>query len=80
MPISEKTKNNNKVIGFCNVSEGLINFLGKLSKLRKMTKFKKLLKSENSPKFDIKKTFGTKKIFNYLRLAFSKAFILRYFN
>ena len=58
---------------------------GKLSKSQKLAKSRKeLSKSENLPNFDAKKnepsflTPNTKTAFNHLRLAFTKAQILRY--
>ena len=59
---------------------------GKLSKSQKLAKSKKPSKSRNSPNFDAKKTGlsflnpDLKTAFNHLRLAFTKAPILRHFD
>ena len=56
------------------------------SESKKLAKSKKPSKSENSPNFDAKKagpsflTPGAKEAFNCLRLAFTKALILRHFD
>ena len=70
---------------------GKLSKTGKLSKSRnskgkKSAKSKKPSKSGNSPNFDAKEagpsflTFGAKEAFNRLRLAFTKAPILRHFD
>ena len=81
--LQPKVRNSNSEV----IKFGISNSDEKLSKkLKKLSKSQKLSKNRNLPKFGTKKTepnfltSNTRETFNRLRLAFTKALILQYFD